>query len=979
MQLIWDLIEPVMGGGYDWNGSRQTDRVVTNIYSSPAEMNWLGGFHEGGNGWRNPLAYTNEYASFVEAVIERYDGDGTNDVAPGVAVKYWQVGNEIGMWKDLGRSTTNYVDFVRLVRKAAKTSDPDAKIMLMAPTTGDATIPWYVDVITELAVSNEFDAIDVHHWGSADDWKMPGIPEYRQLLDSLGMNDAEIWSTGNGTWWGSPNEKVMQSEEAQAASLIKRAVWGRANGLDKLFWQDLVDSYRDPAGKAFHYMGLVSDGVDGEPEDRRNTKRACYWAYKLIAEKTDNGIAILDGEVQNVHDESALYAYRYTRSDNDGEFFIVWSEEGSQNVTLSVTGTLYHTMSMVSDRYGIVSAHEDKQPSGGNISVAVGADPVIVEITKDSDSNGSSDLFEQVEAESRPTVESVTVTDSNTVEIVYSEPMDPTTTMAIPSYDFDKLVIIQSTSLDIEGRKLLLHVSDLRDGMYTLTINGPEDEAGYAIAAGTEESFYYTDPDLLARDDFESYVTGALSGQMGGKGWGAQWAGPGAGIQVVEVSTSLTYTSVSGIEVLGGQKAVLCSGENGSFNSRALAAQRNYSRTYISFLVRPEGVMENNLNQLYVQGTDSPTGVAGMRAGFSSATGHSITSPNERYYLGVDNTFLYDGPALSAGKTYFMVLECIGNGSNEWTEANMYIDPTSPFYPESVFTNSLTGVSSTSDILLIAIRKLNIDLSTEMYLDELRMGNTWASVVPITSVALTADLGASQSVDDPIPEGGQLVTFTSIVTNRGPNIATHVNFTVLLPPALVYSNHNASQGLYDPISGAWQVGTMEADATVSLTLDAVANLDDVGRVTNWVKLAGLDQQDSNPYNDEDSVVLVSALSEWRQLMFTQEQLDDPDISDNDADPDGDGMTNFDEFLAGTHPLDETSLLTFDDISVVPGTGIVVLQWLSASNRQYSVVRTADLGTPFAPVAEGVPATPPLNTYTDAVGIAEMYMYRVTLD
>ena len=978
MQLIWDVIEPDIGEGYIWNGDRQTDGVITNIYSSPAEMNWVGGFHQGGSQWRNPLDYKEEYADFVSAVVERYDGDGTNDVAPGVAVKYWQAGNEIGIWNDLGRSLDDYLEYARLIRNAAKASDPNAKIMLMAPTTGDATTPWYVDVITELSVSNEFDAIDIHHWESADEWKMPAIPEYRQVLDSLGMHDAEIWSTGNGTWAGNPSNDVIQSEAEQAASLIKRAVWARANGLDKFFWQELIDENNDPPGRMFHFMGLVSDGVDGEAPDRENTVRACYWAYKLIVEKTDSGTATLDGEVQGVHDESTLYAYRYTRSDNGGEFFILWSESEPQEITLPVTGSLYHARSMVSDRYNIVPSHEDKLPSGGNIMITVGTNPVLVEVTVDSNSNGQSDLFEQLEEESIPTIVSVEATDSNTVEIVYSEPMDPETSTIVANYDFGNLVEIHSASLNLEGRTLLLHVSNLRNGEYTITIDGPEDESGIAIAAGTEKTFFYTDPNLLAQDSFESYSPGALSGLNGGEGWAGSWVGPGGDIEIVDVSNALVYTCVSGIEVLGGDKAVKCTGSSSSFTARELTAARDYSLTYISFLLRSDGTIENNLNQLLVHGTDVPAGVEGVRAGLSSAPGHSINDADERYHLGIDNTALYDGPDLSVGTTYFMVVECIGNGSNAWTGARLYIDPTSPFYPESVFTNSLMGASSVSDMAILAIRKSNIGSSTQMYIDEIRVGNTWASVIPLSSVAPLADLGMTQSVDDSVPENGQLLTFTTVVTNYGPNVATHVKFTGLLPPLLVYSNHATSQGTYDPVLGVWEVGTMDVDAAASLTLDAIANLNCDDSATNWVRLASLDQKDTNATNDDDFVILTSLLSEWAQSIFTQEQLDDPEISDKDADPDNDGMTNFDEFLSGTHPLNDKSVLAFDGIRIVPGTGIVV-SWLSATNRQYSVVRASRVGDSFTPVAQGLPATPPVNTYTDTVGTVGMYIYRVDLD
>ncbi|MFG0330996.1 MAG: hypothetical protein ACF8PN_13990 [Phycisphaerales bacterium] len=74
-----------------------------------------------------------QWLAYLEAVIERYDGDGYNDM-PGLTrpVKYWQIENEfLHMWLDTEESLH---DFVRLSAAHIRLADPEAKIISPAFT-----------------------------------------------------------------------------------------------------------------------------------------------------------------------------------------------------------------------------------------------------------------------------------------------------------------------------------------------------------------------------------------------------------------------------------------------------------------------------------------------------------------------------------------------------------------------------------------------------------------------------------------------------------------------------------------------------------------------------------------------------------------------------------------------------------------------------------------------------------------------------
>jgi hypothetical protein len=68
---------------------------------------------------------------------------------------------------------------------------------------------------------------------------------------------------------------------------------------------------------------------------------------------------------------------------------------------------------------------------------------------------------------------------------------------------------------------------------------------------------------------------------------------------------------------------------------------------------------------------------------------------------------------------------------------------------------------------------------------------------------------------------------------------------------------------------------------------------------------------------------------------------DPDSgSDRDLDADGDGMFNWQEYVAGTDPTNALSYLKIDSVSL---TGEASVTFGAISNRTYTVEYTDDLG------------------------------------
>ena len=109
-----------------------------------------------------------------------------------------------------------------------------------------------------------------------------------------------------------------------------------------------------------------------------------------------------------------------------------------------------------------------------------------------------------------------------------------------------------------------------------------------------------------------------------------------------------------------------------------------------------------------------------------------------------------------------------------------------------------------------------------------------------------ADLSLDKTVDISSPDDfGDEVTFTITVSNAGPDDATGVEVTDLLPSGLDYVDDTPSQGTYNPTGGVWSVGTILD--TESATLEIVASVDPCCDYTNVAEVT-----DSTTY-DPDSV------------------------------------------------------------------------------------------------------------------------------
>jgi hypothetical protein len=100
--------------------------------------------------------------------------------------------------------------------------------------------------------------------------------------------------------------------------------------------------------------------------------------------------------------------------------------------------------------------------------------------------------------------------------------------------------------------------------------------------------------------------------------------------------------------------------------------------------------------------------------------------------------------------------------------------------------------------------------------------------------------------------------------------------------------------------------------------------------------------------------------------------------DPNADPDHDGASNLQEFLAGTDPLSAQSV--FKMINIQPAQpGGIIIQWSSVVGQTYMIERSSTVGTNYVQLGTPMKAVDTTAQYVDSTATGPgPFFYRLKL-
>lgn len=244
-----------------------------------------------------------------------------------------------------------------------------------------------------------------------------------------------------------------------------------------------------------------------------------------------------------------------------------------------------------------------------------------------------------------------------------------------------------------------------------------------------------------------------------------------------------------------------------------------------------------------------------------------IFSAEEHVNVMANSTLKVDKTAeikeLNPGDTIHYIITVTAGGSSDSLNVNLndildakLLDVAGATYAvdsvnKGVWTGSLslgkiaTGNSVTVDIWAKVLSSADRDVFNLVNVtsDEHPEGNTSNVSVHVRIV----DLAVDKLVNNSVPKYLDMIEYTIVVVNNGPDKSFNVTVGDLLPDGVKFIS---SDGRYDPVTGVWFVGDL--DANESATLKIVVQVIKVGNITNNVNVTGTGH-DTNLTNNNASV------------------------------------------------------------------------------------------------------------------------------
>lgn len=392
----WNLIQG-SGKKGEFNWSRHDSLVK---YTQSNNVHMIGiliaaepGFSKGQHKNRaHPLPQNMaEYRNFVRAVVDRYNGDGINDM-PGLKypIEYWLIENEPLSPKMFNGTGADYAVILHAAYETIKSFSPDTKVICsMIRCTGwikadkNNACSFMTDFFKQLSLlttTRPYDFIDQHWLGvSPEQTLVDQFIVFKEWLDSID-NESKKYGFPPSPFFCLEVSGSTKSERLQAEDLIKRHIYLLALGVKKVFRSGLKAAPIEMLNERqrndyFRNVAIITGD---------NKKKLAYYSYKLLIE-------ILDGadlkETETIRSDKGVFVYKFINKNKP--IWVLWDDTNRDStVTISLPKNL-HTVKIIKaipegennfgqlDSTNSVST-EDKKNTSNSLELTIDSTPRFV-------------------------------------------------------------------------------------------------------------------------------------------------------------------------------------------------------------------------------------------------------------------------------------------------------------------------------------------------------------------------------------------------------------------------------------------------------------------------------------------------------------------------------------------------------------------------------------------------------------------------
>ena len=321
------------------------------------------------------------YAEFLEKAIERYDGDGQDDM-PGltIPIKYWEIMNEPSMQggstggvgeelKFFVGTSQEYLDILKTSYETIKKADPEAKVLHAGMAGMQQNFQDFWKPIFAAGAGNYFDIANIHTINTDEKRNDMYVIKFRKFLEQYELQDKPIFVTE--VQFGELTETPTDLASFEKL-IVKSSVFAMTMGADKLFY---IDNWLFWQEGGFSIIQEKEDEKKNEKEDmhKLNPEALNGSTHKVY-------LNLVDKINQFEKIEKIKKEYVENQSDSDGAtsnigqykfisgskiVYVLW---GGGNLPAEIKGKI-----KVTDIYG-----ETQQTQAGNLTLR--DEPVFVEI-----------------------------------------------------------------------------------------------------------------------------------------------------------------------------------------------------------------------------------------------------------------------------------------------------------------------------------------------------------------------------------------------------------------------------------------------------------------------------------------------------------------------------------------------------------------------------------------------------------------------